>query len=881
MRMRTLVLICLLMALFIGFSERTAMADERPMILIGRGDVREKIAQAAWARAVYDEITQSVQPYVDRHKTDPEWIASRLQMHWQTQYARTFVNGAVWSHGEGRAPAPTVRFAGGRDWAVPYASPRLEDVRPFDEDARGLWLQNREKPGHPWEWAPVAQTGQIIERINERIVDLAARAAFLYWHTGDEAYAAFASDIFWTYVQGMYHRANPETVDDHRNARILGLATFEVIHEDIARSLAIAYDFLRDYLVGAGRDVAMVERLFKRWADRIIEGGNAHGNWNINQARFVVYLGLALQPNGAYADGRGREYYLTQFTTESSANQTALKDVIPAEYDAETGIWPEAPGYAFSVTNNILHLAQVMYNATGEDVIDAYPVLERAALVVFQYLFPNGRTVGFGDTYHQAPDAVALELMIARARRKGDAELERRLTSALRRQMALTGYRREGARSLFALTSFVGDLLDADPDSGKLATRTFYGPPVSLVIQRNGEDPVFGLMASLAGTAGGHAHANGMALELYGRGMALGPDAGRGSSYWQREHGEYYSRFAAHNTVVVDGVSDTGRGDYPFELLHLDPPSGAEEAVSKWVSFADAAFYEPKTGSDQRRQVSVVRTSREGGYYVDIFRSRRRDGQDVKHEYLYRNLGQGVGLRDAEGRGLALEATDELGSARGDMVGYDYFSDKRMVVHGGDFWAVFSASLESGPGAGMQMWMAGEAGRAIFAAMSPQARSIAHGSAPRELQGLTVPVVIVRQPGQAWTRPFAAVFEPFGQAEGPTISRIRRLDSSGDFVALAIASDRLNRRVDTVLSDAADGVMREVAGVRFQGAYGVVSADADGLLYLYLGQGTHLSAMGFEISAVEGPVAASLYRDGDAYRVLSTGRVRVKGALER
>ena len=42
---------------------------------------------------------------------------------------------------------------------------------------------------------------------------------------------------------------------------------------------------------------------------------------------------------------------------------------------------------------------------------------------------------------------------------------------------------------------------------------------------------------------------------------------------------------------------------------------------------------EPATGSDQRRLVSIVRTSPTTGYYVDIFRSRRRDGQDKKHEY--------------------------------------------------------------------------------------------------------------------------------------------------------------------------------------------------------------------------------------------------------
>ena len=851
------------------------------MILIDGSNaaLQEKIAQNDWARAIYHDVVASVKPYVDRHQHDSDWMVSRLQMHWKTHYARTFVNGAVWSHGEGCALVPTVRFAGGRDWATPYAAPQLEDIRPFDEDERGLWLQNRKKPGEPWEWAPVSQTGQVIEHINARIMGLAERAAFLYWFTGDEAYAQFAAEIFWTYVNGMHHRANPETFEDHRSARIIGLATFEVIHEDIVRPLAIIFDFLRDYLIRTGKDVGVVEGVFRRWADRIIEGGNTHGNWNINQARFIVFLGLALQPNAGYEDGKGCEHYLARFTHVSSENQTALKDVIPVEYDQASGIWPEAPGYAFSVTDNILHLAHVIRNATGKDVVADYPILEKAALVAFQYLFPNGRTVGFGDTYHQVPNPATLELLIARARKDGDEKMERRLTAALKKQAALTDYRRNqtGRDALFPLAMYVGKLLDVDEEKIDLATRTFYGPPVSLAIQRNGDDVMWGLMAALSATAGGHAHQSGMALELYGQGMVLGPDMGRGSSYWQKEHGEYYRRFPAHNTVVVDGISDyDGREGCPFDLLHVDPPAEKRQVVSERVSFVDAAFDEPKTGANQRRLVSVIRTSANSGFYVDIFRSHRRDGQDKKHEYLYHNLGHRVDVMDRAGRVLGFVATNELGSAHGDLIGYDYFSDKQCVRYDGDFTAVFSVALESGSNVGMKMWMQGDHHRTIFTAMSPQARSIIHGGAPKELHGLTVPMVLVRQEAEAWHRPFVSVFEPFGKKGGATISQVRTLETSGNFVAFVVVSDRLNGWTDIVLNDTSDEKMHEVEGVRFQGTYGVVSVNADGLQSLYLGHGRMVSAKGFEIVAVEAPIAACLYRDAEGYCISCSGAVHVK-----
>jgi hypothetical protein len=854
------------------------VGDERPMILISgtREDLQRKIASEPWARTIFDDIKTSVQPYVDRHATEPEWIVSRLQMHWKTHYTRTFVNGQVWSHGEGRAPVPTVMMAGGRDWAVPYARPRLEDIRPYHEDPRGLWLQNRRKEGEPWEWAPVGKTGQIIENLNSRIVGMAEKAAFLYWYTGDEAYARFATDIFWTYVQGMYHRKNPETYENHRNARILGLATFEVIHEGVTMPLAVIYDFLRDYLVKTGKDTDLVESLFKRWSDRIIEGGGARGNWNLNQARFFVYMGLALQPDSAYADGKGREHYIDQFTDESSRRQTALKDLVPAEYDLETGIWPEAPGYAFSVTDNILRLAHVIRVATGEDVVEAYPVLEKAALVVFQYLFPNGYTVGFGDTYHQSPNPMSLELLIARARLRGDTGKERQLTAVLSRQVALSGYERDRRASLFALTAYVPNMMDAAADVAPLSTRTFEGPPVNLLIQRNGDDPVHGLMASLVGTKGGHMHANGMALELYGQGTVLGPDVGRGSSYWQDEHGEYYREYPAHNTVIVDGESDySSRDDQPMEVLHLEPASETE-GVSEWVSFSDTAFDEPKTGSDQRRLVSVIRTSPTTGFYVDIYRSRRRDGKDRKHEYLYHNLGRTVTLRDVDETTIPTEPTDELGTVHGDLIGYNYFTEKQAVTHAGDFVAEFSVALDEAPDVGMRMWMGGESDRTVFTAMSPQSRSTLRGSAPRELRGDPVPMVLVRQAGEAWSRPFVAVLEPFGDDGSARVAGVKRMSGDSGFVGLEVTSEGLNGQTIHVLNDLSGEVVHETEGVTFQGVYGVTSVDTEGLVHLYLGEGKQLSVLGFSIKGVNGPVAASLHRDGDGYRVSCSGPVTVQ-----
>ena len=60
----------------------------------------------------------------------------------------------------------------------------------------------------------------------------------------------------------------------------------------------------------------------------------------------------------------------------------------------------------------------------------------------------------------------------------------------------------------------------------------------------------------------------------------------------------------------------------------------------------------------------------------------------------------------------------------------------------------------------------------------------------------------------------------------------------------------------------------------FQGNYGVVCMDTDGLQYLYLGQGKQLSTSEFEVAGVEDEVC--LYREDGGFRVSSSGPVLVR-----
>ena len=102
-------------------------------------------------------------------------------------------------------------------------------------------------------------------------------------------------------------------------------------------------------------------------------------------------------------------------------------------------------------------------------------------------------------------------------------------------------------------------VLDPKVEAGKIedyVSPLFYAPNVSWLVQRNGMHLRNSLMISLNASEGNHMHANGISMELYGKGYVLGPDAGIGLFlYSGLDYAEYYSQFPSHNTVCVDGIS--------------------------------------------------------------------------------------------------------------------------------------------------------------------------------------------------------------------------------------------------------------------------------------------------------------------------------------
>ena len=239
------------------------------------------IKEEAWAQDVFERLEQRTSRYADLGE---DWLSSRLRMYWNTH-------------------------------ATNYRRPKLEELQPCQEDPKGMYLANSTLEGNPYEWVSIGKTGRMIESINREIMGYARDGAFLWWLTGEEKYARMAASVFDTYMTGIYYRNVPVDLNNGHQQTLVGMTSFEVIHEDILNELVPLYDFLYDYLKQSRPEkMEIYAEAFKKWIENIIANGVPHNNWNLIQARFIMNVAMILEDNTVYpATGRVGNITLTMW----------------------------------------------------------------------------------------------------------------------------------------------------------------------------------------------------------------------------------------------------------------------------------------------------------------------------------------------------------------------------------------------------------------------------------------------------------------------------------------------------------------------------------------------------------------------------------------
>ena len=388
-----------------------------------------------------------------------------------------------------------------------------------------------------------------------------------------------------------------------------------------------------------------------------------------------------------------------------------------------------------------------------------------------EYLFPNRMIAGFGDTHPGYFNTGGIDQIFKYATRHKDKKLISEM-NLLKNAVAP----KAPISEIEAYTSTL-----------------FYAPNVSWIAMRSGMDKQHDLMASVNASFGNHQHANGISLELYGKGYVLGPDAGIGRNlYSGLDYLEYYSQMPAHNTVVVDGVSSypVMMSQHAFKVVAAYPEVSKEQPASKKlseqkekVSYATVSFIEPEAQALQQRTTAIVETSTKGGYYVDVFRSKKVEGGDKIHDYFYHNLGQEMKVMDAaSGESLDMKPTEEFAFAGGHLYAYSYIYNKVSAEMQNSIKTQFVTKIQDDKVVEamdgqreitMTMWMKKDENRTIFQALSPANLEYERmPNQPYKVEDQPVLTFVARQQGEAWTHPFVTVYEPSSDTEPGDIASV-------------------------------------------------------------------------------------------------------------
>ena len=708
---------------------------------------------------------ENVMSQVDKQ---PDWLYSRLQMFWKTQASDVFVNGETFSHpGGAKAAGPTVKYNGSRSTASQYNRPKLEDIIPYDDDEQGSVTYISRATGKMEKTSP-AKTGCNLAGVNRQIITIARDAARIYAATGDLRYGQMAAKVFDVYMKGIAYRNVPIDLNHGHQQTLVGMTTFEVIHEDVINELTQMYPLIKNLVK---EDQAIIESGFKKWAENIIANGVPHNNWDLFQADFIMKIALVLQDNQAYADGKGKQYYLDYIVNQNSIRQWSMNKLIDFGFDAKSKTWYEAPGYSTTVLGSICDFANMLDEKAGIDLFKQRPILKEAVKTSAEYLFPNRMIAGFGDTHPGYLNTGGIDHILKYATRHKDKNLISEMNLL---------------KSAVAPKAPISEI-------EKYTSTLFYAPNVSWIAMRSGMDKQHDLMASINASLGNHQHANGISLELYGKGYVLGPDAGIGRTlYSGLDYLEYYSQMPAHNTVVVDGVSSypVMMSQHAFKVVAAYPEVSKEQPASKKlseqkekVSYATVSFIEPETQAQQQRTTAIVKTSAKGGFYIDIFRSKKIEGGDKMHDYFYHNLGQEMKVMDAaSGNPLDMKPTEELAFAGGHLYAYSYIYDKKSAEMQNSIKTQFVTKIQDDKVVEamdgqreitMTMWMKKDENRTIFQALSPVNLEYERmPNQPYKVDEQPVLTFVARQKGEAWNHPFVCVYEPSSDTEPSDIASV-------------------------------------------------------------------------------------------------------------
>ncbi|MDR1525830.1 MAG: alginate lyase family protein [Tannerella sp.] len=818
---RTVILLCSLILV-------NAAAQEHPHIAINnerKGEIIRKMEEHQWAKDIFNGVKNEIDTFVTIHQNDPEWILSRYLMNRAegrryTRFISDEQGNELVGYG-GDAPVPTIRVSPHKRGPVTpqagsYRMPEIGELVPYDTSMTMI-LQN----GNTKEYERV-DPKSMVGSINSRFNEMTFKASVIYWLTGDERYARFAADLLDQWVKGAYYQQPVE------GPGRTGFINIQTLGDEASKNMIFAYDFLQPYMKTKAYDLSFYEAVFEKIARTLAYRGYTENNWYAAESSTLVAAALALdsrQKSDYYL-----QYFLSKDTVINGIGQIALPTTVNKWLTAD-GHWREPGGYHNYPVSKLLESALLLEN-NGFDVFRRFPQLFKASFAMIHYSFPNLTAAAFGDTGRPRQSAECLETGLLMAEKYRMPIYEEMMS--VMQLMLRNGYDRS-KNGMMALLHYLPEI-KADHAKPFLWNRSETLDFAEAYYQRNGMDAGNGMMYVVHGASYNHNHANGMSMELYGKGRVTGADPGNGPNYEHPMHVNYYAVWAAHNTVVAAGASSsvprsTGGGGTKrigkIRLVAIEPAPKAK-AVSENFSFTDTKYVEASTKTNQQRTMALIRTSDTTGYYLDIFRS----DNNVSNDYLYHNTGDYVALFNEKGDPVATSET--VYPVTGDDIpGLRFLKEAQTTgLYQQSLKAHFYSSGDPDGAQSMDVWIPASGNKYFYTARAPVTKT-----ASPPYNRLPTPVLTIRTEGgaNAWNDPFIAIFEPYWGDSGGTITGISR-KISGNGARITVEVERGDCREIIFQSIDDNG---EFTGDRsgFTGRFGIISLSGGKLKSMYIGQG--------------------------------------------
>ncbi|RCS26677.1 hypothetical protein DUT90_13110 [Polaribacter sp. WD7] len=711
---------------------------------------------------------------------------------------------------------------------------------------------------------------------HHKILALASKSAMLYYLTQNVKYAKFSADILMPYINEIVKR-NPKNTTISGNAFYDPRTTY--VH------FALAYDFIYEYLKSSKATVfdnqykkrvpfnnAKAQKAIKNMiGDMLQEYGKPDKYGSVVSNHPILTGPGALFAILCVEDDVERERLFHVFWEKGTAHQNSFtKTILPLF--GKQGIWPESLSYSFmpaiTMMINVVDRIKPELNITKE-----YNYIFEGNFLFDNLRYPDRTFVRFGDSKRNKDLTEKLyRYTLDLATRRGYKELEQKAQIALTQAYsAKGGYKPKLTNDTFdnfrELQLFWGH-----PIPKSINKRIDFQKPTVIIehagiaLQRNDSEKNnvnYGLTGVIGGAHYVHSHVTGISMELYGAGHVMAPNAGLPETVQQRRvplHENYFRLYAGNNTVIVNGTShgrDEGswKGNaYVWQNTAKNiaaEPKHLQDPIAKEFSFATQLLEDEVNNAKQQRTLGIVRTSETSGYYLDIFRSKSYE-ENKFHDYVYHNIGDKTILQTSEAKTLKFKKTKRYQNDIGDPVqspGWRFFEKEKVSQPiKNEIHIRFDVSKTNRY---MHMFVPEGVQREYTKAVAPPTREAKDGYDKKKTQ-----VVVIRQKGEAWKKPFVTVFEPT-IGEKSSVKSVEVLEVNNKVVGAKVLSYIDGKEItDYIISnDVNEAIVLPDLDLKFEGRYAIVRIRKNGgnqNCTLYIGDGKNLAYQGKKVVVEKG-----------------------------